>query len=71
MSVIDNWDSYAKHAAPQAIEHRLRLARRYAADANRKVRRLEDLLAERRRQVEAGEWPPPSPSEQEGTSHGR
>lgn len=53
-----DWRRVERHAAPQAIEARLKTARRHLADAQRTVTRWEALLALRLSQVEAGTWPP-------------
>lgn len=45
-------------AAPQAIEWRIKHARRRLRAAERELGWLEDLLAERKAQIVAGTWPP-------------
>ena len=55
----DDWRRVERHAAPQAIEARLKTARRALSAAQRTVDRWEALLALRLSQVEAGTWPPP------------
>jgi hypothetical protein len=54
-----DWARVEKHAAPQAIEARLRTARSVLVAAQRVVDRWEALLVARMAQVAAGEWPPP------------
>lgn len=51
-------DRIARHASPVAIEALLGDARAERARWDREVAWWERLLAARRRQVEAGEWPP-------------
>ncbi len=53
-----DWGRFARSASLPAIEHMLSRARRDQQAAQRAVRRLEALAAERAAQVEAGEWPP-------------
>lgn len=53
-----DWAGFAKHAAPEAIAARLAAATTAHVQAGREVAELRDLLAERQRQVAAGEWPP-------------
>lgn len=55
----EDWARVGKHAAPQAIEARLKTARRARGTAQRLVDRWEALLEQRMAQVAAGEWPPP------------
>lgn len=46
-----------QHAAPEAIEHQLKAARREQRRADGVVDDLEVLLVQRRRQIAEGEWP--------------
>jgi len=55
----EDWRRVERHAAPQAIEARLKRARRALSAAQRTVDRWEALLALRLSQVAAGTWPPP------------
>jgi hypothetical protein len=55
----EDWRRVERHAAPQAIEARLKTARRALSAAQRTVGRWEALLALRLSQVAAGTWPPP------------
>lgn len=59
MAIIASRDrkGFARHAAPGAIEAYLRHARKAERAATAERLWLETLLAERRRQVDAGEWP--------------
>lgn len=52
------WEGFAVHAAPSAIEYELKLARKKAHEATMHVYRLELLQDKRQAQVDAGEWPP-------------
>jgi hypothetical protein len=54
-----DWQRVTLYAAPQAIEARLKTARRALREAQRTVDRWGDLLALRLGQVDAGTWPPP------------
>lgn len=51
-------DRYAAHASPASIRVYLAKARHQQARAERVVAWLEDLLARREAEVEAGIWPP-------------
>lgn len=51
-------EGFAEHAAPQAIETWLKIAKSRRREAERREEWLQVLLAKRRLQVERGEWPP-------------
>lgn len=61
---------FAVHAAPEAIEHHLKQARRYEAAWRRRGDQLSQLLLKRNQEVAAGQWPPRRNTEQSATHDG-
>lgn len=55
---IRNWDSFAEHAAPEAIEHQLRRVKAMRRAAQRDIERLAELAGRRAAEIDAGTWPP-------------
>lgn len=58
--MIRNWDSFAEHAAPEAIEHQLRRIKAMRRAAQRDIERLAELAGRRAAEIEAGTWPRPA-----------
>ena len=50
-------ERYERHAAPEAIAHRIRLASERIANASRELRWLSALQVKRLNEVRKGEWP--------------
>lgn len=59
---------FRRHASPQAIEDRIDDLRRQGNRIKGARRTLEGLLDERMAQIEAGEWPPRRPVEDQETT---
>lgn len=62
--------NFAQHAAPEAIEHQLQLAKAARRAAQRDIEWLAELAGRRAAEIAAGTWPPrelrtpdPSPDE--------
>lgn len=53
-------DSFAQHAAPEAIEHQLKLAKAARRAAQRDIEWLAELAGRRAAEMAAGVWPPPA-----------
>lgn len=53
----EQWEQFAKHAAPEGIELQIKLAAQDIQVAELWHRRLSALLITRYRQIADGEWP--------------
>ena len=57
MIAPEHRDSFAEHAAPEAIEHQLRQAKAARRQAQRDIEWLAELAGRRAAEVVAGTWP--------------
>jgi len=58
-----DWERFAEHASPEAIEHQLRRVKAMRRAAQRDIERLAELAGRRRAEIDAGTWPPTQPPE--------
>lgn len=52
-----DWERFAAHAAPEAIEHQLRRVKAMRRAAQRDIERLAELAGRRGAEIAAGTWP--------------
>lgn len=55
--------TFQAHAAPEAIRAHLIELRRKRSTIDGDINKLEQLLIERTRQMQRGEWPPEAPTD--------